>query len=99
MEIKWVNGLHKQDNMVFDSRWEAEEWADSVYTDLAGFGFGYVGVGYATPDEKVARYLAEHFPKWLHSISNDSSCRSFTVHSETENIDGRTIYKVWTEPI
>ncbi len=30
MPIHWMNGRYKEDDMIFDSNWEAQEWADSI---------------------------------------------------------------------
>ena len=61
MCVKWIHGRYKEDSRVFDSVWEAEEWAESLYSDIIGEGF--VNVGYATPDKKVAELLIREIPR------------------------------------
>lgn len=63
-DVKWINGSHKEDNRIFDSEFEAEEWADSIYPDFVAFLSETTNVGYATPDEKVIKYLVTLFPQW-----------------------------------
>lgn len=97
MDINWIHGRDKEDIRVFDSVWEVEEWANSLYPDIIGEGF--VNVGYATPDKKVADFLIREIPRWAEIVrSHDPAIPSVNVHSSTDTIDGRLIFKVWIEP-
>ncbi|MFE8697558.1 hypothetical protein ACFYKT_14540 [Cytobacillus sp. FJAT-53684] len=90
--IKWVNGSCKEDNRIFDSEFEAEKWADSIYPDFIAY-FGYKqDVGYATPDKKVIKHLEVLMPQW--AAYNNLQVNVRTEHSK---LDGRIIYKIWTE--
>ncbi|MRX56569.1 hypothetical protein GJU41_21715 [Bacillus idriensis] len=92
--VKWINGSYKEDNRIFDSEFEAEEWTDALYPDFAVFLFNKINVGYATPDEKVIKYLAYYLPKWA---GNNNI--SFSICTEETKIDGQIIYKIWTEQV
>ncbi|MFI8708455.1 hypothetical protein ACIGHG_15485 [Bacillus sp. NPDC077411] len=69
MSIRWHKPDCRQDYMVFDTLWEAEEWRGSISNDM------YAGVfdGYTTPDEKVAYVLAFRL----------ASVQRFHVHTDT----------------
>jgi hypothetical protein len=96
VDIKWINGRYNEDIRIFDTSWEVEEWVDSLYTDFAGEGF--VNVGYATPDEKVANHLAFRLPQWLeYARTWNPFLPRLTIRTETTtNSDSTPIYKVWT---
>ncbi|KPV44093.1 hypothetical protein [Alicyclobacillus ferrooxydans] len=97
MSINWVHGRYREDSMIFDSTWEAEEWANSLYPEFIGEGF--VNVGYATPDKKVADFLIREIPRWAEILrSHDPSIPSVTVRSSPNTIVGRLIFKAWIEP-
>ncbi|WP_129583483.1 hypothetical protein [Alicyclobacillus tolerans] len=97
MSIKWIHGRYKEDSRVFDSKWEAEEWADSLYPDIVGEGF--VNVGYATPDKKVADFLMRQIPRWAEYLrTHNPSMPAVTVGTSTEMVDGLLLYKVWIAP-
>lgn len=82
---------------MFDSTWEAEEWADSLYPDIVGEGF--VNVGYATPDQKVADFLIRQIPRWAEFLrSRAPSIPAVTVGTSTEMVNGLLLYKVWIPP-
>ncbi|GLG01221.1 hypothetical protein Alches_12600 [Alicyclobacillus hesperidum subsp. aegles] len=97
MSIKWIHGRYKEDSRVFDSQWEAEEWADSLYPDIVGEGF--VNVGYATPDQKVVDFLIRQIPRWAEFLKmHNPSMPAVAVHSSTDVVAGQPRYKVWIEP-
>jgi hypothetical protein len=31
--VKWINGINKEDTRIFDSEFEAYEWADALHSD------------------------------------------------------------------
>lgn len=95
MDIRWISGRYNEDNRIFDSSWEVEEWVDSLYSDFAGAGF--VNVGYATPDEKVATNLTSCLPDWLtFATKTNPFLQGLTVRTETSTAPEDTpIYKVW----
>ncbi len=100
MPIHWMNGHYKEDDIIFDSNWEAQEWADSICSDFVCSGFfGYEAIGYATPDEKVAAYLCEFVSKSAEFIRiQDQSLPMLTLKTSSEEMEGRVVYKVWIEP-
>ena len=63
--IKWINGIYKEDNRIFDSDWEAYEWADGLHSDIVPDLAAKVNVGYATPDKKVYSNLLDLIPEWV----------------------------------
>lgn len=91
MDIEWINENYKEASKILDSPWEVYEWADSLYPDFAG-GLR-VNVGYATPDDKVYAYLAEHLPKW----ASNNNVR-INVNTSQDLVDGKMIYKIWITP-
>ena len=90
-KVMWINGSHKEDNRIFDSEFEVEEWARALYPDFVAFLSNHTNVGYATPDEKVINYLAVLFPQWAHNL--DLKVRVCTTKIEK---NGQIIYKIWT---
>jgi len=88
MEIEWINNQFKESNYIFDSWLEAEEWADSLYSDFAGIGF--INTGYATPDEKVYTCLLENIQLWVRYNS-----LQVVINTETTCANGVNVYKVW----
>jgi hypothetical protein len=92
--VKWINGSYKEDNRIFDSEFEAEEWTDALYPDFVPFLANKMNVGYKTPDEKVIKYLADFLPGW--ACSNDINVR---ICTEKTTVDGQIIYKIWTESV
>ncbi len=101
MQIHWINGRYKEDDMTFDSDWEAQEWADSICSDFVCSGFfGHEAVGYATPDEKVATHLCKLVPQSAEFIrTQDKSLPRLAVKIASEEVNGRVVYKVWIEPL
>ncbi len=75
--VKWINGSYKEDNRIFDSEIQAEEWVDILYPDFGPYLFNKINVGYASPDEKVIKYLANYLPKWVRYINENVS-----IHTE-----------------
>ena len=45
--VKWINGSYKEDNRIFDSEIQAEEWVDALYPDFGPYLFNKINVGYA----------------------------------------------------
>lgn len=62
--VIWINGRHNEDNRIFDSEFEAKEWTEALYPDFVAYLSNKNNVGYATPDEKVIKYLVSLFPQW-----------------------------------
>ncbi len=62
--VKWINGGYKEDNRIFGSEFEAKEWTDTLYLDFVAYFGNQINVGYATPDEKVIKYLASFLHQW-----------------------------------
>lgn len=92
--IVWINGSYKEDKVVFDSNIQAEEWADSLLPDFGPYLISKVNVGYASPDEKVIKYLEYLLPKWARHNNVKIS-----IHREKTIRDGQDIYKIWTQQI
>jgi len=89
--VIWINGIHKEDNRIFDSEFEVDEWARALYPDFVAYVSDQTNVGYATPDEKVINYLASLFPKWAVNIN-----LQVNVCTGKTEINGQIIYKIWT---
>ncbi|MEI2358720.1 hypothetical protein, partial [Mesobacillus zeae] len=89
--VKWINGSYKEDNRIFGSEFEAKEWTDALYPDFVAYLGNKINVGYATPDEKVIKYLASFLPQWA-----DYNNLKVDVCTEKTKIDGQIIYKIWT---
>lgn len=82
---------------MFDSAWEAEEWTDSLYPDTVGEGF--VNVGYATPDQKVADCLIRQIPRWAEFLrSHDPSIPAVNINFLKDVEKGQPIYRIWIVP-
>ncbi|MDQ0201981.1 hypothetical protein [Neobacillus ginsengisoli] len=62
--IVWINGNYEEDIRIFDSKRQAEEWADALLPDFGPYLISKLNVGYASPDEKVIKYLEYILPKW-----------------------------------
>jgi hypothetical protein len=92
--IIWINGSYKEDNRIFNSSIQAEEWADSLLPDFGPYLVSKVNVGYATPDEKVIKCLEYLLPKWA-SYNNVK----ITIHKEKTIVDGQEIYKIWAQQV
>ncbi len=88
MSIQWINERYPEGNRIFDSMREAEEWADSLFSDFAGSMES--NVGYATPDRKVFDFLSEFLPKWARYNHSD-----ITIHTDIEQFDQKPLYKIW----
>lgn len=89
--VIWINGSHKEDNRIFDSEFEAKEWSEALYPDFVAYLSNKNNVGYATPDEKVIKYLVSLFPQWGDYINLQiGDCTGKT------EINGQIIYKIWT---
>lgn len=86
-EIKWFHERDPVGNRIFDSWWEADEWADSILTDFYPFD----NIGYMTPDEKVMACLLRRLPPYIRGCDWEA-----TVHTATDSIDGKTVFKIWT---
>lgn len=89
--IVWINGNYEEDNRIFDSKRQAEEWADSLLPDFGPYLISKNNVGYATPDEKVIKYLEYLLPKW-----SDYNNVKINIHREKTIRDGQEIYNIWT---
>lgn len=76
MEIRW-----KREDVVFETLWESEVWADSIANEI----YGRTIDGYITLDYKIA-YALSFF---LGSVPH------FVVHTEKKVLDSVFIYKVW----
>ncbi|MDQ0202227.1 hypothetical protein J2S10_005461 [Neobacillus ginsengisoli] len=90
--IIWINGSYKEDSRVFDSDIQAQEWADALLPDFGPYLISQINVGYATPDEKVIKYLGNLLPDWA-SYNNVKIC----IHQEKTIVDGQVLYKIWTQ--
>jgi hypothetical protein len=90
--VRWINGNYKEDNRIFDSEIQAEEWVDALYPDFVPYLFNKINVGYATPDEKVIKYLANYLPEWARFNNVNVS-----IHIEKINKDGQVIFIIWTQ--
>jgi len=88
MPIRWINDIDPTGNRIFDSLWEAEEWADSLSADFWAESMDHVG--YATRDEKVYTFLSKFLPKWLLY-----SERPVDVHTDIESTADGLVYKIW----
>ncbi|WP_400248159.1 hypothetical protein AB3U99_22830 [Niallia sp. JL1B1071] len=71
----------KREDVVFDTSWESEVWADSIANEI----YGRTIDGYITPDYKIA-YALSFF---LGSVPH------FVVHTEKIAVNNAFIYKVW----
>lgn len=91
MEIEWINGQHKEDNLIFDSVFEAEEWADSIAQDLSIYLWNGKNGGYKTLDVKVFEYLKYRIP----FIAEYYNAENVTFNEDEELIEGLTYYKFW----
>lgn len=76
MDIKW-----KSENVIFDTLWESEVWADSIANEI----YGRTIDGYITPDYKIAYALSFFL----------GAVPSFIVHTEKKLIVDSFVYKVW----
>ncbi len=90
--VRWINGSYKEGSQIFDSEFEAKEWADALNPDIVAYLGIQNNVGYASPDEKVIKYLAAFLPQWA-----DYNNVQVEVCTEKIKIDGQTIYKIWTQ--
>ena len=88
MEIEWINEQHKEGNRIFDSKWEVEEWVDSLFPDFGGCV--RTNVGYATPDEKVFLRLSEELPRWAEYTHSNVG-----IYTDKQMVGGKMIYKIW----
>lgn len=89
--VIWINGSNQEDNRIFDSKFEVEEWAQALYPDFAAYLSEQTNVGYATPDEKIINYLVSLFPEWIDNINLQVG-----VCTGKTEINGQIIYKIWT---
>jgi len=89
--IKWINGSYNEDNLIFNSKRQAEEWVDALYPDFVAYLSNNTNVGYASPDEKVIKYLASYLPEW--ASYNNVNVR---IHTGKITKDGQTLYKIWS---
>jgi len=90
--VKWVNGSYKEDNRIFDSEIQAEEWVDALYPDIAPYLYNKINVGYATPDEKVCKYLLNYLQAWARYNNVNVS-----IYTEKTTKNGIVSYKIWTQ--
>ncbi len=88
--VQWINGNYKEDNYIFETHRQAEMWADALYPDFALYLLSKTNVGYATPDEKVIKCLAELLPEWLSYNKTVGS-----IYLGEEKINGKIIFKIW----
>lgn len=91
MEVEWINGQHKEDSLIFDSDFEAYEWADSIAQELSGYLWNTKSGGYMTRDIKVMEYLEKRMP----FIAEFENVKNVNFNKGTEIIDGHTYYKIW----
>ncbi|AHN20383.1 hypothetical protein [Lysinibacillus varians] len=77
MQLKW-----KRENIIFDSLYEADVWADSIGNEIYARLFD----GYDTPDYKIAYSLAFRL----------AQINEFRVLTEI-TIDNGERYKVWVK--
>ncbi|MGE7841364.1 hypothetical protein ACQKNX_11270 [Lysinibacillus sp. NPDC093712] len=77
MPLKW-----KRENIIFDSLYEAEVWADSIGNEI----YARLYDGYDTPDYKIAYSLAFRL----------AQMNEFRVFAEM-TIDNDRRYKVWVK--
>ncbi len=89
--VKWINGSHKEDDRIFDSEFEVKEWTEALYPDFVAYLNNNSNVGYATPDERVIKYLASLFPQWAVYIN-----MQIDVCTEKTETNGKIIFKIWT---
>ncbi|MFB5193105.1 hypothetical protein [Alicyclobacillus fastidiosus] len=88
MDIRWNIGEHREDDRIFDSLFEVDEWADAIAMEfLQGHRDGYI-----TPDERVAWALCYFLARY-------DIMDNFKVHAAESRMDGRQVYKVWVTPI
>lgn len=92
--IVWINGTYEEDNRIFDSSRQAEEWADALLPDFGPYLISKIDVGYATPDEKVIKYLECLLPVWA-GYNNVK----ISIHRERKIKDGKEIYSIWTKQV
>ena len=78
MTLKW-----KRENIIFDSLYEADVWADSIGNEIYARLFD----GYSTPDYKIAYALAFRL----------AEMKEFRVVTEIA-MDNDKRYKVWVKP-
>jgi hypothetical protein len=88
MQIRWSSGENREDHMIFDSLWEAEEWADSIRGDIIQGVFD----GYTTPDQKVAFALAYYLAESAHYLAE---WEQFIVYATKTRESDKFMYKVW----
>ena len=78
--VKWINGSYngsyKEDNRIFDSEIQAEEWVDALYPDFGPYLFNKINVGYASP---ATHY---RFPFLIHDLAG------FNILKPDSNKDG-----------
>jgi len=78
MTLQW-----KRENIIFDSLYEADVWADSIGNEM----YARLYDGYDTPDYKIAYSLAFRL----------AEMKEFRVFAK-ETIDNDYRYKVWVVP-
>ena len=84
MSIRWHKSNYREDHMIFDTLWEAEEWGCSISNDMHAGAFD----GYTTPDEKIAYVLAFRL----------ASVPRFHVHTDIVCSGDTCMYRVWVTP-
>jgi hypothetical protein len=87
MEIKWKN-----EDVIFDSLWESEVWADSIANEM----HARLMDGYITPDYKIAYALSFFLGSNPDFIVHTE--KSFIIHPE-KKIEDSFIYKVWVTTV
>ncbi|MEH7109045.1 hypothetical protein [Bacillus sp. JJ1764] len=92
--IVWINGTYEEDNRIFDSSRQAEEWANALFPDLGPYLISKIDVGYATPDEKVIKYLESLLSEWAGYYNIKIS-----IHCEMKIKDGQEIYSIRTRRV
>ncbi|BDH61648.1 hypothetical protein MTP04_17780 [Lysinibacillus sp. PLM2] len=67
------------------------KYTEALYPDFVAYLSNKNNVGYATPDEKVIKYLVSLFPQWADNIN-----LQIGVCTRKTEINGQIIYKIWT---
>jgi hypothetical protein len=92
--IVWINGNYEEDNRIFDSKRQAEEWADALLPDFGPYLISKTNVGYSSPDEKVIKYLEYLLPK-LAAYNNVK----ISIHRTKTITDGQEKYSIWIQQV
>lgn len=74
--------------MIFDTKWEVEEWVDSLYSDFVNGG--WTNMRYAAPDEKLFLHLYDKLLRW-----GECSYSKFIIQTNTELFSGQPLFTIW----